>query len=132
MRACGHGRSAAYASIPRRVRTTPPTGCERAGDAGLPTPNKAAPSVARWKEWVAGQVKKYEWDIDPEDADHPTIHGLRSTGILTRAEQCYDLDQIANKIGMSRQHVEHYMRFKDQMTAGADGQRRLRVVSNED
>jgi hypothetical protein len=21
----------------------------------------------RWKEWVAGQVKKYFWDIDPED-----------------------------------------------------------------
>jgi hypothetical protein len=41
----------------------------------------------RWKEWVAGQVKKYFWDIDPEDADHPTIHGLRGTGILARAEQ---------------------------------------------
>ncbi len=26
----------------------------------------------RWKEWVAAQVKKYEWDIDPEEADHPT------------------------------------------------------------
>jgi hypothetical protein len=24
--------------------------------------------------------------IDPEDADHPTIHGLRGTGILAHAE----------------------------------------------
>jgi hypothetical protein len=32
------------------------------------------------------QVKKYEWDIDPDDADRPTIHELRGTGILSRAE----------------------------------------------
>ncbi|MGC2781116.1 MAG: hypothetical protein WA418_36310 [Bradyrhizobium sp.] len=86
----------------------------------------------RWKEWVAGQVKKYEWDIDPEDADHPTIHGLRGTGILARAEQGYEVDQIANDIGMSRQNVEHYMRFKDQMKVGADGQKRLKIVRNGD
>ncbi|MGJ4883030.1 hypothetical protein [Bradyrhizobium sp. HKCCYLRH1065] len=86
----------------------------------------------RWKEWVAGQVKKYEWDIDPEDADHPTIHGLRGTGILARAELGYEVDQIANDIGMSRQNVEHYMRFKDQMKVAADGQRRLRIISNGD
>ena len=49
----------------------------------------------RWKQWVAGQVRKYEWDIDPEDAEHPTIHGLRGTGILARAEAGCDVDQIA-------------------------------------
>ena len=38
----------------------------------------------RWKEWVTGQVKKYFWDIDPEDADHPSIHGLRGTGSRLR------------------------------------------------
>lgn len=85
-----------------------------------------------WKEWVTAQVKKYEWDIDPEDADHPTIHGLRGTGILARAEQGYDVDQIANDIGMSRQNVEHYMRFRNQMKVGADGQKRLRLVSEKD
>jgi hypothetical protein len=84
----------------------------------------------RWKEWVGAQVKKYDWDVD--DADHPTIHGLRGTGILTRAEQGYEVDQIANDIGMSRQNVEHYMRFKDQMKVGADGQKRLRLVNKED
>ncbi|WP_454629713.1 hypothetical protein [Bradyrhizobium cenepequi] len=86
----------------------------------------------RWKEWVAGQVKKYFWDIDPEDADHPTIHGLRGTGILARAEVGYTVDQIANDIGMTRQNVEHYMRFKDQMKVAADGQKRLRLVSDKD
>jgi hypothetical protein len=69
----------------------------------------------RWKEWVSTQIKKYEWDIEPDDADHPTIHGLRGTGILARAEQGYEIDQIANDIGMSRQNVQHYMRFRDQM-----------------
>jgi hypothetical protein len=66
------------------------------------------------------------------DAAHPTIHGLRGTGILARAEQGYEVDQIANDIGMSRQNVEHYMRFKDQMKVAADGQKRLRLVSDTD
>ena len=86
----------------------------------------------RWKEWVVAQVKKYDWDIEPDDADHPTIHGPRGTGILARAEQGYEVDQIANDIGMSRQNVEHYMRFKDQMQVAAQGQKRLRLVSKED
>jgi hypothetical protein len=78
----------------------------------------------QWKEWVATQVKKYDWDIDPDAANHPTIHGRRGTGILARAEQGYDVDQIANDIGMSRQNIVHYMRFRDQMKVGADGQKR--------
>jgi predicted transcriptional regulator len=73
-------------------------------------------------------VKKYEWDIDPDDANHSP----RGIGILARAEQGYEVDQIANDIGMSRQNVEHYMRFKDQMKVGAEGQQRLRLVYNED
>jgi hypothetical protein len=47
------------------------------------------------------QVRRYVWDIDPGDADHPTIHGWRGTGILARAEQDYEVDQIPNDIGMS-------------------------------
>jgi hypothetical protein len=43
-----------------------------------------------------------------------------------------EVDQIANDIGMSRQNVEHYMRFRDQMKVGADGQKRLRLVNGED
>jgi hypothetical protein len=39
-------------------------------------------------------------------------------------------NQIANDIGMSRQNVEHYMRFRDQMQVGADGQKRLRLVNS--
>jgi hypothetical protein len=67
----------------------------------------------------------------PDDADHPTIHGLRGTGILARAEHGYDVDQIANDIGMSRQNLDHYMRFRDPMKVGADGQKRLRLVTRE-
>ena len=81
---------------------------------------------------MGDQVKKYEWDIDPDDADHPTIHGLRGTGILARAEQGYEVDQIANDIRRSRQNVDHYMRFCDRMKVGADGQKPLRLVTRED
>ena len=66
---------------------------------------------------------------DSDDADHPTIHGLRGTGILARAEQGFDVDQIANDIGMTRQNVDHYIRLRDQMKVGADGQTRLRLVT---
>ena len=79
-----------------------------------------------WKAWLAEQVTRYEWDIDPEDARGPTIHGLRGTGILARQADRYDVEQIANDVGMSTQMVEHYMRFKDQMEVADRG--RLRVV----
>jgi len=61
-----------------------------------------------------------------------SIHGLRGTGILARAELGYEVDQIANDIGMSRQNVQHYMRFRDQMKVAEAGQKRLRVVRRED
>ena len=83
----------------------------------------------RWKAWVAEMVRKYEWDIDPEEADYPTIHGLRGAGILIRRAAGHDVDQIANDIGMSRQMVERYMRFRDQMEIAAAGQARLRMIA---
>jgi hypothetical protein len=83
-----------------------------------------------WQKWLTEMVAKYDWDIDPEDAKNPTVHGLRGTGILTRYAQGYDVDQIANDIGMSRQMVEHYMRFKDQMQVAAGGRARLRLIED--
>jgi hypothetical protein len=71
-------------------------------------------------------VTRYEWDIDPEDTRGPTIHGLRGTGILARQADGYDIEQIANDVGMSTQMVEHYMRFKDQVEVADRG--RLRIV----
>jgi hypothetical protein len=65
-------------------------------------------------------------------ADHPTIHGLRGTGILARGEQGYEVDQIANDIGKSRQNVAHYMRFRDQMKVAEDGRKRLQIVGKGD
>jgi hypothetical protein len=76
---------------------------------------------ARWH-------RKYEWEIDPEEAAYPTIHGLRGAGILIRRAAGHDVDQISNDIGMSRQMVERYMRFRDQMEVAAAGQARLRVI----
>jgi hypothetical protein len=73
-------------------------------------------------------ARKYEWDIDPAEATNPTIHGLRGAGILIRRAQGYDVDQIANDIGMSRQMVERYMRFRDQMEVAAVGRERLKLV----
>ena len=86
---------------------------------------------ANWKEWITAQVAKYEWEIDPDDAKSPTIHGLRGTGVLTRWAEGCDVDQISNDIGMSRQMVDHYMRFKDQMGLAADGRKRLKLVTPE-
>jgi hypothetical protein len=33
----------------------------------------------KWQKWLTEMVAKYDWDIDPEDAKNPTIHGLRGT-----------------------------------------------------
>jgi len=82
----------------------------------------------KWKLWVAEQVRKYEWDIDPEESSNPTIHGLRGTGILVRRLAGHDIDQIGNDIGMSRQMVERYMRFRDQVEVAAAGRARLELI----
>jgi hypothetical protein len=82
----------------------------------------------RWRGWIAEMVRKYEWDIDPDEMTYPTIHGLRGAGLLIRRAAGHDVDQIANDIGMSRQMVERYMRFRDQMEIAVAGQERLRVV----
>ena len=81
-----------------------------------------------WQEWLTLQVRKYDWEIDPEDYTQPTIHGLRGTGILVRFAAGYDVEQISNDIGMSRQMVTHYMRFKDQMEVAAQGRARLKLA----
>lgn len=83
---------------------------------------------ARWRAWLAECVERYEWEIEPEDARGPTIHGLRGTGILRRHAEGFDVDQIANDVGMSRQMVDHYMRFRDQMAVAIDGRRRLKLI----
>jgi hypothetical protein len=83
---------------------------------------------ALWQKWVADQARKYEWDIDADDAANPTIHGLRGTGILLRYSLGYEVDQIANDVGMSRPMVERYMRFRDQMEVAASGNARPRLV----
>jgi hypothetical protein len=86
---------------------------------------------SKWNEWLRLQIARYEWEIDPDDAKGPTIHGLRGTGVLLRWSEGYDVDQISNDIGMSRQTVNHYMRFRDQMGVAADGPARLQLIKKE-
>jgi hypothetical protein len=83
---------------------------------------------AKWRAWLEEMKRRYEWEVDPEDVRGPTIHGLRGTGILARFAAGYDVGQIANDIGASRQTVEHYMRFRDQMEVAAVGGQRLRLI----
>ena len=56
----------------------------------------------------------------------------RFTGCVgPRHADGYDVDQIANDIGMSNQMVERYMRFKDQMEIAERGRARLRLVDRK-
>jgi integrase len=87
--------------------------------------------VKRWRSWLVDKVAQNEWEMDPDDARGPTIHGLRGTGILARHAEGFGVEQIANDIGMSRQMVDHYMRFKDQMQVAAESRNRLRLVAGE-
>jgi hypothetical protein len=48
---------------------------------------------------------------------------------LHGGRRVFDANQIVNDVGMSRQTVEYYMRFKDQMGIAADGRSRLKLVS---
>jgi hypothetical protein len=82
----------------------------------------------KWRSWLEEMRRRYEWEVEPEDARGPTIHGLRGTGILVRFAAGYDKDQIANDIGASSQTIAHYMRFRDQMEVAATGRKRLRLV----
>jgi len=67
-----------------------------------------------------------------EPIETSTTSGCGLSRILVRGEQGYDVGQITNDIGVSRQNVQHYVRLKDQMKVGAEGQKRLRLVTNED
>jgi hypothetical protein len=117
-----------YLYSPKGAQYTVPTVCARAG-ALARRQRMAGQSAANGRK---GSQPRSKNTIGTSTPTTPTIHGRRGTGILARAEQGYDVDQIANDIGMSRQNVDHYMRFRDQMKAGADGQKQLRLVTRED
>jgi hypothetical protein len=76
----------------------------------------------RWRTWLEEMRRRYEWELDPEDARGPTIHGLRGTGILARFALRYDTAQIANDVDASRQTIEHAV-------PGPDGRGRRRPAA---
>lgn len=82
-----------------------------------------------WKEWLAIQVKRYGWEIDPEEVRGPTLHGLRGAAVLIRRKAGYEAQAISNDIGMSLPMVQHYTRFIDQMDVAEANRRRLEVVA---
>jgi hypothetical protein len=82
----------------------------------------------RWRAWLTHQVRRYEWDLNPEDSRGPTIHGLRGAGVLIRMEQGFDSEVISNDIGMSLPMVQHYTRFRDQIDIAEQARRRLSVI----
>lgn len=43
-----------------------------------------------WRTWLEEMRRRYECEVDPEEARGPTIHGLRGTGILTRFALGFD------------------------------------------
>jgi len=82
----------------------------------------------RWREWIARQVQRY---LDPEEMHNPTIHGLRGAGVLLPWANGFDVDQISNDVGMSKQMVERYIRFPDQLDVAEAGRGRLRIVDKD-
>lgn len=93
--------------------------------------DKGRELCAMWQTWLKDQIKKYEWDIVADEVANPTIHGLRGTGILLRFANGADVDQIANDVGMHRQTVGRYMRFRDQMEIATTGAARLRLANKD-
>ena len=95
-------------SVPRFAegRSIPQTVCVHAGSVGSPTRKKAVKSAASGRNgW---ETRSKSTNGTSSILTTPTIRpftGLRGTGILARAEQGYDVDQIANDIGVSRQET---------------------------
>lgn len=85
----------------------------------------------KWRKWLAAQVERYDWDIEPEEARGPTIHGLRGTGVLVRLSAGHDPQQVSNDIGMSLPMVQRYIRFRDQVEVAEAGRRRLKLVASD-
>ncbi|WP_404291472.1 hypothetical protein ACD578_05205 [Microvirga sp. RSM25] len=84
----------------------------------------------RWRTWLADQVKRYGWEIDPEDSRGPTLHGLRGAAVMERRRQGYEAQAISNDIGMSLPMVMRYTRFMDQMEAAEMNRRRFEVINS--
>ncbi|MDR7040527.1 integrase [Methylobacterium sp. BE186] len=82
----------------------------------------------RWRSWLGEQVKRYGWEIDPEEARGPTLHGLRGTAVVLRRRAGYEAQAISNDIGMSLPMVMHYTRFMDQMDAAEANRKRFEVL----
>lgn len=73
--------------------------------------------IAKWDAWERAQRLRDGEDVPADAVLRPTIHGLRSTAVVTRRLAGYKDEDIANDIGMSLQMVRRYSRFIDQRAA---------------
>ncbi len=78
----------------------------------------------RWKEWIASQIRKYEWDIEPDEADHPMVCAAPASwrGPNTVTKSTRSPTTLACPVSRTLHAIPGPMRV------GAEGQRRLRLV----
>ena len=84
-----------------------------------------------WQAWAKVQIRRFDWDIEPESVDAPTLHGLRGTAVALKRKAGYEAQEIETALGMSAPTVRHYTRFMDQIAAAEAASARLEIVGGE-
>lgn len=79
--------------------------------------DKGKQLIAIWTDWERGLRDRDGEEIAPGTIFKPTLHGLRSTAVVTRRLAGYSVQQVSNDIGMSIPMVTRYSRFMDQKAA---------------
>lgn len=62
--------------------------------------------VALWTDWERALCERDGEAVDQDTVFKPTLHGLRSTAIVTRRLAGYSVQPVSNDIGMSISMVE--------------------------
>jgi integrase len=73
--------------------------------------------AAKWDKWERALRERDGEEIPADEELRPTLHGLRSTAVVTRRLAGYKDEDVSNDIGMSLPMVRRYSRFIDQRAA---------------
>ena len=84
-----------------------------------------------WQAWAKVQIRRFDWDIEPDSVDAPTLHGLRGTAVALKRKAGHEAQEIETALGMSAPTVRHYTRFMDQIAAAEAASARLEIVGGE-
>jgi len=120
-----------YLYSPKGAQYTP-TACARAMGDGSPIRPKASSSASVGRSGSPVRSKNTSGTSTPRTPIIRPSTACEALASWSAPSKGYGVDQIANDIGMTRQNVEQYMRFRDQMKVAADGKKRLRLVTKED